>query len=548
MSLASRPRVVLRQGTIIGKQMVGTNDQSRTPQTLDYFLGVPYALSTAGEHRWKQAVLVGASTGEFDAGRLGKRCPAGEEDMVDMGEDCLNLNIYRPSSRPKDKKLPVLVYFHGGSFNFGAGHYRRIDSMVAWSDRPFIGISFNYRLGAFGFLSSKLAKKEGALNLGLRDQSLLLQWVQDNISAFDGNPNDVTIMGSSAGAHSVGHHVLVNSPDKPLFHKAIIESGGATARACLPYDNEMHETQFNDFLGNLGLLQTPPKKVFDVLRTIPTSKIKDASEKVFIQYTETLRWPFQPVIDGEGGMIPIAPITKWKSGTWQPIPILTGFNTNEGAVFVDPAVATDKKFTSFFSLLLPKLSASDIEALGKTYPDPLTDEKSTFKELRTSDDIGPQYTRLEQAYGHFAYVNPVRQTVHYASKSAPVWLYRFEVNSRYEGGADHGDHDDFVTYNEDVRAESPSIREISGKMHAYWTSFVTTGDPNADGGVWEERATWPRFTMGADGKYGRAAIFGSGNSEIAGGKEKGMAVKIEEDTWRRKECQYWDERTELFES
>jgi acetylcholinesterase len=208
MSFASRPRVVLRQGTIVGKQMVGTSDQSRTPQTLDYFLGIPYALSTAGEHRWKQAIPIGAATGEFDAGRLGKRCPAGEEDMVDMGEDCLNLNIFRPSSRPKDRKLPVLVYFHGGSFNFGAGHYRSIDSMVAWSDRPFIGISFNYRLGAFGFLSSKLAKNEGALNLGLRDQSLLLQWVQDNISAFDGNLNDVTIMGSSAGAHSVSHAFL----------------------------------------------------------------------------------------------------------------------------------------------------------------------------------------------------------------------------------------------------------------------------------------------------------------------------------------------------
>jgi acetylcholinesterase len=203
MSFASRPRVVLRQGTVIGKQMVGSGDQGISPQTLEYFLGIPYALSTALENRWKPATPIGSGTGEFDAGRLGKRCPAGEPDFTDMGEDCLNLNIYRPASRPKDKKLPVLVYFHGGSFNFGAGHYRRIDSMVAWSDRPMIGISFNYRLGAFGFLSSKLVKDIGALNLGLRDQSLLLQWVQDNISAFGGDPDDVTIMGCSAGAHSV---------------------------------------------------------------------------------------------------------------------------------------------------------------------------------------------------------------------------------------------------------------------------------------------------------------------------------------------------------
>jgi hypothetical protein len=244
----------------------------------------------------------------------------------------------------------------------------------------------------------------------------------------------------------------------------------------------MHETQFKDFLAVLGLSQTPPEKVFGILRTLPMIKIQSASEKVFVQYTDTLRWPFQPVIDGEGGIIPMAPIKKWKSGTWHPIPILTGFNTNEGAVFVDPTVSTDEQFTAFFSLLLPKLSTSDITTLQQTYPDPLTNPTSPFKELRSRDFIGPQYTRLEQAYGHFAYVSPVRQTVDYASKKTPVWLYRFEVNSRHEGGADHGDHDNFVTYDQEIREVSPNVREISGKMHAYWTSFVTTGDPNAEGG------------------------------------------------------------------
>jgi acetylcholinesterase len=186
--------------------MVGSGDQGISPQTLECFLGIPYALSTALDNRWRPAVPVGSGTGEFDAGRLGKRCPAGEPDLTEMGEDCLNLNIFRPASRPKDRLLPVLVHVHGGSFNFGSGHNRRIDNMVAWSDRPFlIGISFNYRLAAFGFLSGKLMKDEGALNLGLKDQSLLLQWVQENISAFGGDPDDVTIMGSSAGAHSVSY-------------------------------------------------------------------------------------------------------------------------------------------------------------------------------------------------------------------------------------------------------------------------------------------------------------------------------------------------------
>jgi carboxylesterase type B len=128
-----------------------------------------------------------------------------EDPEVPEGEDCLNLNVFRPSVRDQSKKLPVLVYIHGGSFNYGYAKAAGMFSLVAWSPVPLIGVSFNYRLGALGFLSSKVMAKEGLLNLGLKDQSLLLEWVQENISAFGGNPNDVTVMGSSAGAHSVSY-------------------------------------------------------------------------------------------------------------------------------------------------------------------------------------------------------------------------------------------------------------------------------------------------------------------------------------------------------
>src|SRR6202022_3538107 len=101
------------------------------------------------------------------------------------------------------KKLPVLVYIHGGSFNFGYAKAAGVSSLVACSPEPLIGVSFNYRLGPLGFLPSKGTAKEGLLNLGLKDQSLLLEWVQENISAFGGNPDDVTLMGCSTGAHSV---------------------------------------------------------------------------------------------------------------------------------------------------------------------------------------------------------------------------------------------------------------------------------------------------------------------------------------------------------
>lgn len=139
----------------------------------------------------------------------------------DGSEDCLTVNIFRQKPVSKDEKVPVAVYIHGGAFNRGAGEVLPVTptwsfklicsakghntaSMVAWSEKPFIGISFGYRIGALGFLPSKLTFNEGIVNLGLHDQVFLLQWVQDNIEQFGGDKNDVTIFGLSAGAHSVG--------------------------------------------------------------------------------------------------------------------------------------------------------------------------------------------------------------------------------------------------------------------------------------------------------------------------------------------------------
>jgi acetylcholinesterase len=192
--------VTIPQGTYIG-----VDARSDYRQTLEQFLGIPYAQSTGGERRFMPPVAIGASKKTFQATEYGNRCPAGAPNGVPQTEDCLNLNIYRPKEHTRRKLLPVLIHIHGGSFNFGFGHNRAIDNMVGWSSEPFIGVSFNYRLGAFGFLPSNLTAGEGLLNVGLKDQALLFEWVQHNIAAFGGNPNDVTIMGSSAGAHSVSH-------------------------------------------------------------------------------------------------------------------------------------------------------------------------------------------------------------------------------------------------------------------------------------------------------------------------------------------------------
>jgi acetylcholinesterase len=130
----------------------------------------------------------------------------------------MTVNIFRQKPVSKDLKVPVAVYLHGGAFNRGSCKCSRphaavkltasammhnTASMVAWSEKPFIRVSFDYRIGALGFLPSKLTFDEGIVSLGLHDQVFLLQWVQENIEEFGGDKNDITIFGLSAGAHSV---------------------------------------------------------------------------------------------------------------------------------------------------------------------------------------------------------------------------------------------------------------------------------------------------------------------------------------------------------
>lgn len=142
-------------------------------------------------------------------------------------EDCLFLNIWTPVQA---KQLPVLIYIHGGGFVGGCGHEKHFDGPV-WSNKGVIGVTINYRLGPLGFIClPELKEKDGHTgNYGLYDQYTAIKWVKENIEAFGGDPNNITIMGQSAGAMSVQQHTL--SPmAKGLFHKAIMSSGGGVSK------------------------------------------------------------------------------------------------------------------------------------------------------------------------------------------------------------------------------------------------------------------------------------------------------------------------------
>ncbi|PBP17805.1 carboxylesterase family protein, partial [Diplocarpon rosae] len=486
----SRPKVELRQGSFLGVEL---NDGY--PQVLEAFLGIPYGLSTEGLGRFRPPIRVNDSETEFDAGQYGNRCLS-ISGGPKQSEDCLKLDLYRPKARNPGDKLPVLVDFHGGAFNGGVGDSSwMVSHMAAWSAEPMIAVSFSYRVGAFGFLSSEIMAKEGLLNLGLKDQELLLEWVQENIAAFGGDPENVTLRGCSAGAHSIGHHLMHNTDRPPLFARAILESGATTARAVYQYSNPIHERQFQEFLKELGCPSLPRSRLVTRLRGYSAAEIQAASAKIFQKSAKSVKWPFQPVIDGPGGIIPIRPIDAWRAGKWHKVPILTGFNTNEGAMFVPKDAETNHDFTSFFADLLPGLSSKDISELAQLYPDPTKDARSQYRETRSG--LGAQFRRLEQAYGHFAYTAPVRQTVHFASAGpAPVYLYHFAASSSRRGGADHGG----------ARGPGPDARAAPGSS---WCLGRGT-------------TRWP-------------------------GRGQGVAVRLKDDVYAAEESEFWWNRTELFE-
>ncbi|OOF90941.1 hypothetical protein ASPCADRAFT_177925 [Aspergillus carbonarius ITEM 5010] len=531
--LFNRPRITTPQGTVVGTTLT---DTLKSP--VDAFRGIPYALPPVGDLRFRRAVAVNESDRIIDASQFGPRCPGKQLlNPKDTGgsEDCLTVNVFRPHG--VKGKLPVAVYVHGGAYNRGTASMHNTASMVGWSDEPFVAVSFNYRIGALGFLPSTLTAKEGILNLGLHDQVLLLQWVQDNIEQFNGDPSQVTLIGLSAGAHSIAHHIMNHTPDAPLFHRAVIESGAATSRAVHPYNAPLHEAQFTDFLTSTGCANLPETSILPCLRSLPSANITTASYDTFDKYNPSIRWAFQPVIDHE--LIKHRPIDAWHSDHWNKMPILTGFNSNEGTYYVPRNISTSEEFTTFFHNLLPAYSSSDIQTINILYPDPATYPDSPYTETRPLS-IGPQFKRVEAAYGHYAYACPARQTAHFASSLSeePIFLYRWALNKTVLGGANHGDQMEYETFNPTVRDISDTQEELAGVFHAYVTSFVVFGDPNVLGGRWEGRPTWERYRAGKRTEE-KMMVFGEGNDERAGGKGKGVAAKLVGDEWGRKECEFW---------
>ena len=281
----SPPRVDTNLGNITGVQKNKTVFGQE--MSLDLFLGIPYAESPVGDLRFQRPVpkqLLTSDGSPFPATKHGNICfQRNVYPMANLtrSEDCLFLNIYAPSARTDP--LPVMLYIHGGAFYTGASDQYVSDTLALYGD--VIVVTINYRLSAWGFLSTSDEHAPG--NLGLWDQHIAIKWVHDNIGAFGGDPDKVTIFGNSAGAYSVMYHSLYNGSDG-LFRRAIAMSGNLyTPRT----NNPKEEAQR---LGRtVGCNQTDSEKLVQCLQSLPAARLDEIINNV----TSRLYAAFQPIKD-----------------------------------------------------------------------------------------------------------------------------------------------------------------------------------------------------------------------------------------------------------
>ena len=283
------------------------------------FKGIPFGAPPIGDLRWKEPQPVQNWQGTLEATQFGNN---GMQygvfgDMAfrskGMGEDCLYLNVWTPSTTKKG--LPVLVYFYGGGFVAGDGSEARYDG-ESMATKGIVAVTVNYRLGVFGFMAHPELTKESphhaSGNYGLLDQAAALRWVQQNIAAFGGDPKKVTIAGESAGSVSVSAQ-MATPLSKNLIAGAIGESGSmlGTLRAVPLADAEKNGVEFGNSIGAKSLVD---------LRAVPADQLLEASKKYGV-----FRFPM--TVDGY--FLPKSPYEIYQAGEQAHVPLLAGWNSEE---------------------------------------------------------------------------------------------------------------------------------------------------------------------------------------------------------------------------
>lgn len=461
--------VRVEQGLVSG--VAGKSPEMRV------YRGIPFAAPPVGELRWKAPQPPASWQGMRAAAQEPNACwqtpyPAAaalyQAKLPPLSEDCLYLNIWTSAKSAQDR-FPVMVWIHGGGFTRGSGTGVAYDGEIL-ARKGVVLVTFNYRLGAFGFFAhpglTQESGRHASGNYGLMDQIAALEWVRKNIAAFGGDPKRVTIFGESAGSWAVS--ALMASPQaKGLFQRAIGESGGQFGSMDTLADAEKIGVRL---AATLKADQGSAADAVKALRAIPAEELLKATDH------ETVR----AIVDGF--VLPQTVAEIFAAGKQNDVPLLIGNNADEGtslapqgvnikaAVFTSGVRMRYGKLADQFLTLYP--AGSDEEAVKSFYA--AYRDQAFGWEMRT-------WARMQTKTGH----HPV--FLYYFTRNAPGPLgQRFRAFHALEIAYVFGNFPWPFPW-EDVD------HKLSDAMTSYWTNFARNGDPNG-----EDLPKWPVYSASAD--------------------------------------------------
>jgi para-nitrobenzyl esterase len=441
------------------------------------FAGVPYAAPPVGPLRWQPPAPALAWPGVRDATRVGPRCMQDIDDL-EMGrhtdEDCLTVNVWTPPASGDQAPLPVMVWIHGGAFINGSGGI--YDSRWLASRGDVVVVTLNYRLGTLGFLAHPALGPAGAVgNYGLADQQAALRWVRDNIAAFGGDPERVTIAGESAGGMAVCDH-LVAPESQGLFRAAIIQSAPCQAQVGLA----AAERTSLDYARDVGC--SDPATAADCLRGLPADKLRDPV-RYYRLGGEALSGP----VTGTS-VLPVDPMTAFARGEAARVPVAIGSNRDEFTLFMALEYLRGREMVpAGYPKALADAFGADAAEVADRYPLGSYDGSAplAYSAAVTDSMFACVDDRIAQEIGRTAPVYAYEFTDRQAPTPDPLRTLPFPI------GASHSLELRYLFDVGGAPALTPAQQVLSNQMIDYWSNFVRTGDPAAAG-----LPEWPELGHG----------------------------------------------------